>query len=198
MGPLDILPVELISSIVEHIHPSAHLSFARTCRICFECSKEVLSRHKEYGTSRDFKNQEDLQPSHISNLLCTIANDSIAAWHVRNLDFYGRRREWSDWLPFSLDFFGTATPGNVTAIDARVYSADDLQCFRQVLNKQLYFDEDESEHWLERLQGGDDEPVKVLVIALCHRLGRITFHNYPNDNLYVTRKVECVPISRPD
>ncbi|KAK3048857.1 hypothetical protein LTR09_009752 [Extremus antarcticus] len=85
MASLSSLPVELIERIYDFLDPGTHLDFSLISKSLAYHSRDLLEHHRQC--------RERLRTAHVSthdltarNLLNTIAQDHVAAWHIRDLE----------------------------------------------------------------------------------------------------------------
>ena len=95
------LPAELVVRIIDFIHPSCHLSFALTCKLRHKFSEDILAYNRE--CSKKNTTCSDLFPLNVPKLIRTIFSDPVAAWQIRDLEFWGMRPSWDSWKTYDFD-----------------------------------------------------------------------------------------------
>ena len=167
------MPAELIIKIIDYVLPESHLNLALACRCLHQLSGDVLQYHKQ--CYQDYSVSSDVDHSTIPHVLEKVLKDSIAAWHIRDLEFQVHRQCWSHWADHVTD------PSNVDEKD--LYHIEKAIAFsylfgRRGLEQQL---EDSfatalqagkhgSYMYMDMVHKGCDEPWKLLIIALSPRL----------------------------
>lgn len=58
------------------------------------------------------------------------------------------------------------------------YNDEELEHFRSILSGLLRLKQSLIDNWMDRLQFGNDKPLKVLLMAISPRLNKATFINY--------------------
>lgn len=174
---------ELLVLIAEEIHPATHLNFALASSRLYKSCQGLLSHHKKcadrYGV------QSDILPLTVPALLRTVLSDPVAAWHIRSLEFWGHRRIYSHWTTYGLYWY-EAHGGKVrldeSDLASSYYSADQLAAYGLLLVSLLYCSASDAALLLDLVRHGSQEPLKVLLIALCPRLRSLKYLEYSSDD----------------
>ncbi|KAF9879105.1 hypothetical protein CkaCkLH20_03338 [Colletotrichum karsti] len=174
------LPPELVMRIIDLTHPSDHVNLAYTCKKIAQCSSAVLRCHREAHEKRH--TVSDLLPDSILNLLRSIVwggKDAISAWHTRFLEIWGPRTKWEEWVPFMLEpperFDQAAFPCKFSFDDGEV------EDYMRLLEDELHLTPEVRSSCEESLRSGQDDVLKVLVIALCPYLESLKYIWTKND-----------------
>jgi hypothetical protein len=67
-------------------------------------------------------------------------------------------------------------------LDATFFRQEELQQYRELMRDTLHLSEATVEKWMQRLEQGFDEPLKVLLMALCPELTTVRFAAYDTWN----------------
>ena len=101
MANLLALADELLRSIIRFTPPEDIVNLACTNKRLLNCSTGYLQRHRELYAK--FRVVHDRDPLSIVNTLrAAIRNPSIA-WHIRKIEIWGARPDFSFWRPYKLD-----------------------------------------------------------------------------------------------
>jgi len=91
------LPPELVTRIIEEIHPSTHFDLGVTCKYLWACSREVVRRHRQ-GHARHYGIcYADISPATVPELLRQVIADPITGYYIREFEIWGSRELWEDW-----------------------------------------------------------------------------------------------------
>ncbi|WPH02922.1 Hypothetical protein R9X50_00579200 [Acrodontium crateriforme] len=194
------LPDELVSFISSFISLNDLLSFALTCRKNHRCASDRLDLqvlyHKQYAV------QHDRQPLTILELLRRATSgkeDTEPLWHIRTLEFWDGRLNWSQWKTTAFPFHFTDEDDDVEGEDgndwyswykldpaqdyshytAGCFEATELECYRNNFQNDLALTPQETEEWITSLLKGDDEPLKALLISQLPNLKTLTMFAHP-------------------
>ncbi|CAI6076401.1 unnamed protein product [Clonostachys chloroleuca] len=181
------LPPELVHFIYAFLEPSYHFSFAITCKSIFYQSGYIFQLHRKAHSG--YRVASDRYPQDVVHLFLSaeagFGLEAIAAWHVREFEVWGNRRNWNEWRSWLI------------SPDGRISLAMDEQPFRSPVDPSLAEDEHSTrslliEIQLEHLarsilhdddkrlvraaiQMGDDGFFKARVISLFPRLKVLKF-----------------------
>ena len=189
------LSTELIASICGRIHPADLVPFARSCKTVYSCAGNALQRHQKYHEKlRVFHNR---QPLIVLERLREIIAEPNLAWHIRELEFWVQRKDFSDW--HSPSFYET-NPYDFDDAEFKnwpeayqdhryvgdvdrdpLYTQEELEHYRSLLSELLRLNEADTPYWLSRLATGSDEPLKAILMALSPNLRRLVFLQYSLD-----------------
>ncbi|KAF4467937.1 hypothetical protein FALBO_5171 [Fusarium albosuccineum] len=166
------LSTEIIFQIFDNVHPSSHLDLAFTCSTLYHHAKPVLDRHR---TAHAEPVASDMFPETVLKLLKSAATEDIEAWHVRELEFWGTRRNWGQWQPWDDDLMmPLSDDSDEEDAEPQVEKEDILEYFRMA--SQLWdISDDDYEDAREELECGKDGFIKMLLVASCPRLHSIRF-----------------------
>ena len=189
------LPEELFCKISGFIHPQNVIDWACTCKVLSRCSLQALQTHR--NNQSELRVVHDRNPMTIPSLVRSSLSQPGILWYLRSLDIWELREKFQEWK--SPIFFG----GNPHApdwdclefldwpekhydcsyIDATLYTDEELKRYRSILSDFLCIKDYLVDKWMQRLQSGSDEILKVLLMALSPRLNKVTFVQHKN---YVT------------
>ncbi|KAF5593854.1 hypothetical protein FPANT_5047 [Fusarium pseudoanthophilum] len=178
------LPTELITRIIDLTDPSTHLNFACACSHLFKCAKRILTHHREARSK--FSVISDLDPSTIPTLLRSAAGitSPIDAWHVRHIELWGSRWNWTEWRPWSLR--KTAEQAGAPRGRRRhafrraprlewVIPRWELAHYLKIMREELGLPEDLVDLARVEFERGCDSVMHMLLIVLCPRLESLKF-----------------------
>ena len=182
-GLLD-LPLELLYSISAAISPADIVNFACSCNQLLESSEAFLARHKKLHSELRFVHDRDALT--VPTVLRRVMNQPHTQWHIRKLEAWGSREGWSRWKNYPLHggvdgdlyFAGDWDANerflawvdswrNHTYLDSTFFSEGELERYRQIMLRELHLSEEMTKKWMSLLESGYDEPLKVILIALC-------------------------------
>ncbi|PNP73766.1 hypothetical protein FNYG_12956 [Fusarium nygamai] len=178
------LPTELITRIIDLADPSTQLNLACVCTHLFKCAKRILDHHQE--AHRKFSVISDLDPSTIPTLLRSASGitSPIDAWHVRHIELWGSRWNWTEWRPWSLR--KTAEQAGVPGQRRRhVFSKAprlewviprwELSHYLKIMQEEMGLPEDLVDLARVEFDRGCDSVMQMLLIVLCPRLESLKF-----------------------
>ena len=180
------LPAELIVKIVYDISPEDHLNFALVSRRLYQLSDDVLKSHRRWHESNSLSS--DIYPLTVPQLLQKVFCDPIAAWHIRDLEFWRLRRSWNQWIiedPKSDgdDFRPQGWEPKVLVDEdqpgksAYVFTDDGVRQLRHCFVRQLGYSEAVANLSVEQIMRGEEEALKLLLVALAPGLRSLKFPN---------------------
>lgn len=184
------LPNELLIHLTTFIHPSAILSYVLSCKQAHQLATKQLARNRDYH--EEYRVSHDRQPLNVPTLLRRALADQTAAWHMRSLEFWGTRPEWKNWtsyLFYHANPFGYDDPKakdwpepfeDHSSLDYLFFDSEELCQYRDIISKQLLCSDTTPEvsTWMEKIENGDDEKLKCMLIAVLPRLERLKFVAY--------------------
>ena len=196
MSTIGSLPDELLAGIAEHLHPCSIKSFAQVNRRFLACSQKALELHRDRWSS--LRLTHDRQPRNVINLLRQMIENSQLAWYPRRFEFWGVRPEWKKWKSWSFSHGNPLITDNIdydkdwdrlvhdwpepftddSKLDQNFYPESDLEWYRKIMVDDLHLTEDEVGEWMNKLQEGNDEPIKGILMALCSNLRQVIFIAY--------------------
>lgn len=174
------LPVELVIKIIDDIRPQDHFSFALTSKRLHQISDDVLRRHRQCHNA--LSTSSDLHPLTVPQLLEKFVFDAIAAWHIRDLEFWVLRRTWDQWVvedPGAENSHSVPEeePNPDVVVDANdpgratyLFTTTGFNEFESCLLAQLGFSLPMNNGMRTQLLSGQEEPLKLLLLALAPRL----------------------------
>lgn len=160
---------ELIATIAELVHPSTIVNFALTCHRVFDCASGTLPFHRE--RQQLLRAHHDRHPIDIINLLRMASTSPDLLWYIRVLEFYGSRSTWEEWKTYN-DYkrMRDEPRANLTSSGPTLVSDLDLESYSQK-NRLKSFTQDN----MKRIEKGDDQPLKTILIASCPSLEKVTW-----------------------
>lgn len=188
MSQLSSLPEELLCKISGFVHPQTIIDWACTCKVHSRCSLKALKVHRQ--RQPEFRVVHDRNPITIPSLLRTSLSEPEICWYVRSLDVWDLRESFGKWKS---PFFAKGNPyygegekylnwpekhHDYSHLDTTFYNDEELERFRSILSGLLRLKQSLVDKWMDRLQSGSDEPLKVLLMAMSPRLNKATFINY--------------------
>ena len=192
MAPTSLLnlPSELLDGIIDVLQPGDHFNFAATCKRCYELSKNLLAHHRH--CHREYQACSDLLPLTVLRLIRTLASDPIAAWHIRDLEFWGIRSVWSHWKTYRFDpSWNTQASWNNAQRDVWRGQANSVLADASGLGNTGKIYPGGEEEWtrrfektwngrnydleLQRLMQGNEEPLRILLCAMAPRIRSLRF-----------------------
>lgn len=180
------LPAELIVKIIDDIQPGDHLNFALVSRRLYQISGDVLKSHRRWHESTSLSS--DLHPLTVPQLLENIFLDPIAAWHLRDLEFWRLRRSWNQWIiedPVDEADISTDSDREPELLvdkhqpgrSAYVFTDNGVDRLRDCFTTQLGYSEAVANVSVEQIMRGEEEPLKLLLVALAPGLRSLKFPN---------------------
>ena len=186
------LPEELFCKISGFIHPQNVIDWACTCKVLLRCSLQALQTHRKYQS--ELRVVHDRNPMTIPLLLRSSLSQPGVLWYLRSLDIWELREKFQEWkspmfygnLPFGSDspeyLNWPEEHYDCSHVDATLYTDEELKRYRSMLSDLLCIKDPLVDKWMQRLQSGSDEILKVLLMALSPRLNKVTFVQH-NDHL---------------
>lgn len=195
MSRLSSLPEELLCQISGFVHPQTIIDWACTCKVHSRCSLKALKLHRQ--RQADFRVVHDRNPITIPSLLQTNLSEPEILWYVRSLDVWESREKFVNWKSPVLLVRNPFYRGEITEkylnwpenhheyshLDNTFYNDEELERFHSILSGLLRLKHSLVDKWMDRLQSGSDEPLKVLLMAISPRLSKVTFINYGHPRL---------------
>lgn len=185
MSPISHLPPELLTRIAESTHPSDSLAFALANKAFYECIKKCLSYYRQ--KANELRLVHDREPLRLVELLRLILLEPHLGYFVRTFEVWAVRTGPDDWTWASLGFNEREWPDDEPHEPDHDYSSlvkgqgvfgeEEIETLRSCLKKRLGFGEKSAEQWLRKLQHGDDQPLKLILMALCPHLETIIYVN---------------------
>lgn len=186
--PIERVPAEIITLVFDHLDYESHFDFAATSKFIYSCAGLLLGRHQR--AHHEYAVASDLDPVTVPQLLRFAVRGSLEAWHVRDIELWHSRREWNEWLPMTkhepphdANVEGTERghvdsdeEGPLDPFDRAVsptqweYQPGEISTYLNIFRGELQMSDDQVDLTMEQLFGGDDGPLKVLLIALCPRI----------------------------
>ena len=187
------LPSELTTEIIDLAAPGDHLSFALTCRRFYEESERILAYHR--SCYQEYTLSSDLLPLTLPKLLRKVLTDPVAAWHVRDLEFWGLKPRWKSWRTYHFEDWLAKhkqdDEPDFVHVDAselgqagHLYSEEDVSRMKALLD--VYVPGYKANEWTARLSLGDEEPLRLLLFAITPRLRSLNFPIYQVGRFTVT------------
>ena len=191
MPNLFSLPEELFCKISDFIHPQTVIDWACTCKVLSRCSLQALQTHRKHQS--ELRVVHDRNPMTIPLLLRSSISQPGILWYLRSLDIWELREKFEEWKspifadanPHAESDWGSSEFLNwleehhdFSHIDATLYTGEELKRYRSMLSDLLCIKDPLVDKWMQRLQSGSDEILKVLLMALSPRLSKVTFVEY--------------------
>ncbi|KAK5718728.1 hypothetical protein LTR15_008462 [Elasticomyces elasticus] len=178
------LPEELIAAIATVVEVGDLLSFALTCKECYRITRDRLDSNAGYH--EQYAIQHDRLPLTIPKLLRLVLQSHDEAWHLRAVEYWGSRSDWSEWKTYHWSGFDATKVWLEPAhdhshLDETFFRPKELEAFEHILSNQLHYSKGDSEHWIEKIHDGDDESLKGMLIALSPHLNRVNFLAHPHN-----------------
>ena len=182
------LPEELFCKISDFIHPQTVIDWACTCKVLSRCSLQALQTHRKHQS--ELRVVHDRNPMTIPLLSRSSLSQPGILWYLRSLDIWELREKFQEWKSPS---FLVGNPNQMldwdspeylnwpeehydcSHIDATFYTGEELKRYRSILSDLLCIKDPLVDKWMQRLQSGSDEILKVLLMALSPRLNKVTF-----------------------
>jgi hypothetical protein len=160
---------ELIIVITDIIHPSTIVNFALTCHRIHGCASGSLALHR--SRQRELKAQHDRHPMTILKLLRIASISPALLWYIRVLEFYGGRSSWKQWRTYP-DYtqMKDEPKVNLTSSGPDLLSDLDLENFHEKNGLRSFVQDS-----MVRIKSGDDQPLKMILIACCPSLEKVTW-----------------------
>ncbi|CAG9988137.1 unnamed protein product [Clonostachys byssicola] len=166
-------PPELAHSIYAFLEPSYHFSFAITCKLIFYQSGYILQLHRKAHS--EYHVVSDRSPQDIVRLFLSaeagFGPEAIAAWHVREYEVWGTRRNWSEWRSWLISPGGRIS----LAMDERPLRSPISEIQLEYLARSLPEDDDSQRVIRAVIQFGEDGFFKAYTISLLPRLKVLKF-----------------------
>jgi hypothetical protein len=188
MASFSSLPEEILCYIISFAHPAALISLILVNRKFLACSETALREHRHlYVENRQF---DDRKPLNLPSTLREIASNPSIAWYKRNFLVCGLREGWHHWKAWVSEIIdedasshsiyqeSRANVDDQTHLDASFYAQSELTHFREVLTGPLRLSAKVANTWMQKLDSGYDEPLKVVLIAQCPQLTSLKFMMY--------------------
>lgn len=192
MPELCSLPDELLCKISSFVHPQSIIDWACSSKILSRCSLQPLQQHKQRRS--DLRVIHDRNPITIPSLLRSSLSEPEVLWYVRSLDIWDLRESFEEWKsPSFVEMNPGADPDDwdseeslnwlekqhdYSHLDITFYTDEEFGRYRNMLCEVLHLKEPLVDKWMERLQSGSDEPLKVLLMAMSPTLAKATFVQY--------------------
>ncbi len=195
MSSLIDLPVELFYSISAAISPADIVNLACSCKQLLESSKDFLARHKKLHSELGLVHDRDAIT--VPTVLRRVLDEPQAQWHIRKFEAWGSREGFASWKNYPLRqghsrysyLVGSWDDSerfpawfdrwrNYTYINSAFFSEGELEWYRQVMLHELHLTEEDVKRWMDLLESGYDEPLKVILIALSERLRDFSLVTY--------------------
>ena len=185
------LPEELFCKISGFIHPQTVIDWACTCKVLSRSSLQALQTHRKHQS--ELRVVHDRNPMTIPLLLRSSLSQPEILWYLRSLDIWELREKFQEWKsPIFLEgnphtHFDWDAPEflnwpeehyDCSHIDATLYTDEELKRYRSMLSDLLCIKDPLVDKWMQRLQCGSDETLKVLLMAMSPRLNKVTFVQY--------------------
>ena len=173
------LPAELIVKVIDDSRPQDHINFALSSKRLYQLSDEVLDKHKRWHRSNS--RSSDLHPLTVPKLLENILLDPIAAWHIRDLEFWCLRQEWRQWivekpgsknvhsLPEEDQSSGPLVDATNRKEASYIFTHHGFNTLIDHFVEQLGFNRVTANEIIHRSLQGQEEPLKLLIFALAPR-----------------------------
>ena len=195
MPDLLSLPEELFCKISDFIHPQTVIDWACTCKALSRCSLKALQTHRNYQS--ELRVVHDRNPMTIPLLLRSSLFQPGILWYLRSLDIWELREKFQEWKspifyrgnPHAPDWDSPEFLNwpeehcDCSHIDATLYTDEELKRYRGMLSDLLCIKDPLVNKWIQRLQSGSDEILKVLLMALSPRLNKVTFLEYDSGEM---------------
>ncbi|KAF7507124.1 hypothetical protein GJ744_010937 [Endocarpon pusillum] len=195
MSSLLDLPLELLYSISAAVSPADIVNLACSCKQLLESSKASLARHQKLHSELGFVHDRDALT--VPTVLRRVMSQPHTQWHIRKLEAWGSREGWSRWKNYPSNGGGygyvyVSGDGDAndrflawvdrwrshTYLDSAFFSKAELGRYRQIMLRELRLSEEMTKKWMDLLESGYDEPLKVILIALCEGLRELSYATY--------------------
>ena len=189
MPDLLSLPEELFCKISGFVHPQTVIDWACTCKVLSRCSLQALQTHRKHQS--ELRVVHDRNPMTVPLLLRSSLSQPGILWYLRSLDIWELREKFQEWKS---PIFSDANPHydwgspeflnwpeehyDCSHIDITLYTDEELKRYRSMLSDLLCIKDHLVDKWMQRLQSGSDEILKILLMALSPRLNKVTFVEY--------------------
>ena len=186
------LPNELLAHICAFLQPRDLLSFALSCRATGNGASDALRNLQNIFF--EYKVICDEDPLTLLTKLRAILSNPFRAQCVRRLEFRDMTSSWADWRPNRTPTEDTESQGDaasenlVREIDVvwgSYYSYEELELYRKLLRTHIFrsFTANTlSNAHISMLRDGQDDALKLLLIALCPKLESLTFYAFGPSN----------------
>ena len=200
MANLLALADELLRSIISLTPPEDIINLACTNKRLLNCSTDYIQRHRELHAK--YRLVHDRDPLSIVNTLRAVIRNPSIAWHIRKIEIWGARPDFSFWRPYTLNTDGVGTEAyydgpsyeysetapdifaaffkrlrDFTHLDRSFFAPEELTDYGERLQT-LGLDQNQLEQWLSALECGNDEPLKVMLISMCQNLKSLAYVTY--------------------
>ncbi|KIL96579.1 hypothetical protein FAVG1_01323 [Fusarium avenaceum] len=180
------LSIELILEIFDYLSPSSYYDIALTCSALYRRCEPVLDAHR--AAHFKYRVTSDLHPETIIELLKDTPSAKIERWHVRELEFWGTRRDWQDWRSFDPE--PETTYGFVGgSITRGSFEEEEIDAYILKAHRLWEPGYDDFERARSDLELGDDAFLKLLLIASCPRLHTL---RYVQRDWDAHRSLQCI------
>ena len=172
------LPTELIVKFFDEVQPEDHFNGALACKRLYQLSEDVIKWHQLWHGVNSLCS--DLLPGDVPRLLDNVLLDPIAAWHIRDLEFWVIRRSWDQWAIDDPDDEPEERGALVKEHGpprAYVFTKDGNKRLMACLVRHLGYSEAAANDTMELIMKGEEEPLKLLLIALAPGLRSVKFPN---------------------
>ncbi len=169
MASLQVLPNELFYHVLDEIKPHDLVNFSLSCKVLYSMAARRLAEHKVMRKTykRIENNRGPFSECQFSELLHHILINSHKAEYVEQISI-------ENWY---LRFF---RPGEDTEnMDVEEYdeyyspypySESKMKAFENAVKKSESIPSEAKEHWISRLNDGDENPVLALLLPRLHYL----------------------------
>jgi hypothetical protein len=189
------LPTELLAHTCSYLSPKDVVSFALSSRACSIGAADILNGLQ--NTFLDYKTLDDSSPVELLDRLRIILKDDFRAGCVRHLQIGDVKSSWHDWTLQENDQSQLSEdPNDVSVSELNLepqtsqtegtewqtyYTHDELEEYRRLLRAYIFRNftaNTLSNEHIIMLRHGQDDVLKLLLIALCPRLETLTFHAF--------------------
>lgn len=184
---MNSLPEELIVSIGNLITFDDLLPFALTSKLTHRCLSKRLLAQKKY---RKHRWTDDRDPLNLPELLRRAIFGGVDSQdplsHVRYAHFRDRRVRWQHWrVTFPNRLYDPLRGDeNYQSVDDRAqgyrestenyFRHGEVSVYRRIFIEELGMPFDDVDPWMRKLQNGNEQPLKALLIALLPRIKELT------------------------
>ena len=189
------LPTELLALTCSFLAPEDVLSFALSSRTCAVGAGDILNGLRRIF--RQYKTVDDDDCAALLQKLRIVLNDDFRAGCIRHLEIGHVRSSWADWTTaddqdeqrrnfdlnntLDLQLQSTSSP---TGSDQwqKYYDYEELEHYRRLLRTHIFRNftaNTLSNEHISMLRHGQDDALKLLLIAMSPRLESLTFYALP-------------------